>query len=134
MQNYIGDLLTRIRNGSKSKLQKINIHVYSPKICMYILKVLRDEGYIWGFEQVILKNSNKKIVTVFLKYTGSGNPAIHQIYMISKPGRRIYWTTKALWKPKGFSGILILNTPKGIMTDRDARILNVGGEIICGIY
>ena len=134
MQNYISDLLVRIKNGNRSKLQKINIHQYSPKTCVNILDILRNEGYIWGYECNISKNTNKKIITVFLKYTGAGNSVIQQIFMVSKPGRRVYWTTKALWKPKSSAGILILNTSKGFMTDRDARILNVGGEVICGIY
>ena len=133
MQNYIIDLLIRIKNGNRSKLQKINIHQYSPKSCIKILDILRNEGYIWGYECSIVKNTNKKIITVFLKYTGAGNSVIQQIFMISKPGRRVYWTTKALWKPKSSAGILILNTSKGFMTDRDARILNIGGELICGI-
>ncbi len=134
MKEYISDLLTRIRNGSKAKLHQINIHTYSPKSCIKILEILREEGYIWGFQKVVGKSTKQNNIIVYLKYTGTGIPAIQQIYMISKPGRRFYWTTKVLWKPKSSAGILILNTSKGYLTDKNARLFNIGGEVICGIY
>ncbi len=134
MKDYFGDLIIRIKNGNKVKAKTIAMHPYMPKHCYAFLNLLRDEGYILGYQQTIDKTTNKPIVNVLLKYNNMGVPAIRNIYQISKPGRRIYWSTKALWKPKSTGGLLVLMTPKGFLTDRDARLLNIGGEVFCGLY
>ncbi len=134
MKDFFGDLIIRIKNGNRVKAKTISMHPHMPKYCYAFLNVLRDEGYILGYQQSIDKTTNKLVINVLLKYNNMGVPVIRNIYQISKPGRRIYWSTKALWKPKSTGGLLILMTPQGFLTDRDARLLNIGGEVFCGIY
>lgn len=131
MRDNISDMLTRIRNGQKAKLSEIELFWPTPSICMNILKVLYKEGYIRGFKKIY---KNKKIIVkILLKYDIQGIPAINKIERISKPSRRIYTSIKSLWKVKTGLGIFILSTPKGIITDTDARFLNSGGEVLCYI-
>ncbi len=136
MRDYIGDMLTRIRNGQKAKLGEILLHPFTPKQCVKILHVLEKEGFIYGWtEWKSNENNNEKSqIKVILKYSGNGKSAIQGIYRISKPGCKVYISTKALWKPKSGIGIFIISTPIGILTDRDARHFNVGGELLCGIF
>lgn len=137
MSDYIGDMLTRIRNGQKAKLKEVLLHKYTPKKCLEILNILEKEGYIYGWTEWDISEKEKKKksqIKVKLKYSGEGASVIQGIYKISKPGCKVYVSTKALWKQKSGVGIYILSTPIGYLTDRDARQLNVGGELVCGIY
>ncbi len=140
MKDYISDMLTRIINGQKSKLGEVMLHSSTPQKCISILNILEKEGYIFGWEEWSLKNENKITkdktlrIKVLLKYNGQGNSAIRGIFRVSKPGRKVYISTKALWKPKSGAGIFILSTPFGILTDKEARYFNVGGEVLCGIF
>ncbi len=137
MKDYISDMLTRIRNGQKAKLKEIVLHENTPKKCFQILNILEKEGYILGWEEWNINVNNIKInkkIKVLLKYNGQGITAIRGIFVISKPGRRVFLSTKSLWKPKSSMGIFILSTPFGFLTDKEARFFNVGGEIICGIF
>jgi small subunit ribosomal protein S8 len=118
------------------------LHPYTPKKCMEVLQILEKEGYICGWTEWNKKDENirnkeqdkKSYVKVILKYNGHGKSAIQGIYRISKPGCNVYVSTSALWKPKSGVGVLILSTPVGVITDRDARLYNVGGELICGVF
>ena len=126
----IGDMLTRIRNGQMRSLNKITIpfSVFRSKI----LEVLKKEGYIINF--VIDKGEeNKKLLLVDLKYY-EGQPVIREIKRISKPGRRVYSRATSIPKVMNGLGLAILSTPKGVMSDTDARKNNVGGEIICRVF
>lgn len=142
MCDYIGDMLIRIKNGQNAKLSDVLLHNYTPQKCIPILNLLEKEGYINGWEEwsfksesnFLKKKSIKSQIKVILKYNGEGKTAINGIFMISKPGRRIFLSTKALWKPKSGAGILILSTPFGIITDKEARLFNIGGEVLCGVY
>ena len=134
MRDYISDMLVRIKNGQKVGLASTELHVTTPKSCVKILDILTKEGFIYGYEEVFGQTAKSKVIRVILKYNAVGVPAISNIFRISTPGRRIYVSTKALWKPKTTTGIFILSTPKGFHTDRDARFLNLGGELICGVY
>lgn len=134
MQNFLGDLLTRIRNGQQARLGAILLHPATPQSCIAVLEVLRDEGYIIGFQEWYDVRTNRRFLKVILKYSATGAPAIRGIFQVSKPSRRVYASTKALWKPKTTVGIFVLSTPKGILADRDARMFNAGGEILLGIY
>ncbi len=138
MTDYIADMLIRIKNGQKAHLNEIVLHNIVPKKCISILNILEKEGYISGWEEWSFKNIKNKAVNsqikVLLKYNGQGKMTIRGISKISKPGRRVFLSTKALWKPKSSTGIFILSTPIGILTDTEARISNVGGELICGIF
>lgn len=134
MKDFLSDMLTRIRNGQRAGLDAVYLHSHMPKMCKVVLKLLVEEGYIRGFSEY---DSNKLInnkIKVFLKYKNNGAPVIEGLFRVSTPGRRIYVSTKILWKPKTNIGLFIFSTPQGIMTDRDARLLNLGGEVLCGIY
>jgi small subunit ribosomal protein S8 len=130
MKDQISDLITRIRNGQQKKLLKIKLYTPTSNFCLQFLTLLYKEGYIRGFK--ILKNK-PLTVEVLLKYTAEGQPTIQEIIRISKPSRRFYIKTKSLWSLKSGLGIFVLSTPKGLMTDLDAKILNQGGEVICSI-
>ena len=128
MSDNIADMLTRIRNGQKSRF--INIVLPSSNLKCAILKVLKIEGYINDYTV----DSEKRQISVELKYSNAGVPAISEIHKVSKPGKRIYSSIGIL---KGYfnnMGIHIVSTPKGVMSDREARRYNVGGEIICKIF
>ncbi len=126
----IGDLLTRIRNGQKAGLPV----VMSPASRQRenVLKVLEREGYIRGFERYNVRPGIDEI-RIELKYH-EGEPVINRIQRVSKPGRRVY--SKVTDLPKVFNGlgISILSTPRGVMSDSDARQANVGGEILCQVF
>ena len=126
----IGDMLTRIRNGQMRLLNKIEIPFSNFR--SKILEVLKKEGYIINYE---ITTNDKKIKNIFvkLKYY-DGQPVIKEIKRVSKPGRRVYSSIKNLQKTYNGLGISILSTPRGVMSDNEAREANVGGEVLCTIY
>ncbi len=142
MTSYISDMLTRISNGQKANLGEVLLHTATPEKCLKILTILEKEGYIFGWEEWNFKNEKvqntskalKARIKVLLKYNGHGKMAIRGVFTVSKPGRKVFLSSKALWKPKSRTGIFILSTPIGILTDKEARYFNVGGEILCGIF
>ena len=130
MSDPLGDMLTRIRNGQRAR-QAV---VASPasKIRANVLEVLKREGYIRGFTREDIRPG----VTEFkieLKYV-DGEPVIREISRISKPGRRIYSKVTDLPRIYNGLGIAILSTPRGVMSDNEARAANVGGELICRVF
>lgn len=133
MLDLISDTLTRIKNAQNVRCKSVLLHKPLSKFCMNILNILYKEGFIRGFHLITSDKNNIVRVKVLLKYDSSGQPTIKQIKRISKPGRRFYIPIKSLWKINNGIGILILSTPKGLMTDEDARLLNVGGEVLCKI-
>ena len=126
----IGDMLTRIRNGQMRSLNKISIPFSTFR--SKILEVLKKEGYIIDFKTDKDKE-NKKFLFVDLKYY-EGKPVIREITRVSKPGRRIYTKAESIPKIQNGLGIAIVSTSKGIMTDNDARLKKIGGEIICKVF
>ena len=126
----IGDMLTRIRNGQMRSLNKIEIPFSNFR--SKILEVLKREGYIINYE---ITTNEKKIKNIFvkLKYF-DGQPVIKEIKRVSKPGRRVFSRAESLPKINNGLGIAIVSTPKGVMTDIDARKQHVGGEIICKVF
>ena len=126
----IGDMLTRIRNGQMRSLNKINVPFSNFRL--KILEVLKKEGYIINFNISDDKNKIKSIL-VDLKYY-EGQPVIKEIKRISKPGRRVYSRATSIPKVMNGLGLAILSTPKGVMSDTEARKNNVGGEIICRVF
>ncbi|HJD56418.1 MAG TPA: 30S ribosomal protein S8 [Rickettsia endosymbiont of Pyrocoelia pectoralis] len=130
MTDNVADMLTRIRNAYKSKL--INVSFPSSKIKTSILDVLQKEGYIKSYTDI--KKDNINYTEVTLKYSVRGEASICEIHRVSKPGKRVY---SAISDLKGYynnMGIYILSTPSGVMSDREAHIKNVGGEIICKVF
>jgi small subunit ribosomal protein S8 len=125
----IGDMLARIKNSQLRNHKKVEMP--SSNFKMKIADVLKNEGYINGFN--VDKNDNKQVLIIDLKYN-SGSPVISVIERVSKPGRRIFSSAQSLPKINNGLGIAIVSTPKGVMTDIDARKQKVGGEIICKVF
>lgn len=130
MTDTIADMLTRIRNGQKSKL--ITVSLPHSKMKCAILDVLKDEGYINEYKVEYEKNIGQ--IEVGLKYSRGGKPAICEIHRVSKPGKRIYSSIDRLKGYYNNMGIYILSTSKGIVSDREAHSSGVGGEVICKVF
>jgi len=118
--------LTRIRNAQR--VNKVSVEMPSSKLKVSIAQVLRDEGYIDGFE--IVGEAKKPVLKVSLKYY-AGAPVIERIERVSKPGLRIYKDKGSIPEVMNGLGIAIVSTSKGVMTDRRARSTGIGGEVIC---
>jgi small subunit ribosomal protein S8 len=130
MNDPLADMLTRIRNGQRANKKAVN----SPdsKLRQRVLDVLEREGYIRGY--VRDENANgKPEINIELKYH-EGDPVIHEIKRISKPGRRVYSSVNDLPRVRNGLGISIVSTPKGVLSDAEARAANVGGEVICTVF
>ena len=126
----IGDMFSRIRNGQMRSLNSIDIP--SSNFRKNILKILKEEGFIKDY--YIEKSENNKIsLKINLKYY-EGNPVIKEIKRVSKPGRRIYSRANSIPKIQNGLGLAIISTPKGVMSDNEARKNNIGGEIICRVF
>ena len=130
MSDTLGDMLTRIRNGQSTQKRKIDAP--ASRFRKNVLEVLKREGYIRNFSE-IEKKPGINFFEIELKYY-EGKPVISEIKRISKPGRRVYSSIKSLQKTYNGLGILILSTPRGVMSDNEARAANVGGEILCTVY
>ncbi len=126
----IGDLLARIRNGQMRGLAKISVP--ASKLRARVLDVLKFEGFIRGYAEVEMKGKAKEF-EIELKYH-EGRPVIRELTRISTPGRRVYSSVDDLRPHRGGLGISILSTPQGVMSDSDARAKNVGGEVICRVF
>ena len=126
----IGDMITRIRNAQMRLLDKVILP--SSKFRVKILDGLKQEGYISNYK-LLSDINNKNNISVDLKYN-NGLPVIKEIKRVSKPGRRIYARAESIPKIQNGLGLAIVSTSKGIMTDADARIKKVGGEIICRVF
>ena len=126
----IGDMITRIRNAQLRALN--NVKIPSSKFRAKILDVLKQEGYISNYK-VLMEEKNKAIFVVDLKYH-NGAPVIKEIKRVSKPGRRIYAKADSISKIQNGLGLAIVSTSMGIMSDNDARLKKIGGEIICRVF
>ena len=126
----VGDMFSRIRNGQMRSLESINIP--SSNFRKNILEILKIEGFIKDYF-IEKKENNKITLRINLKYF-EGNPVIKEIKRISKPGRRVYSRATSIPRVMNGLGLAILSTPKGVMTDTEARKNNLGGEIICRIF
>jgi small subunit ribosomal protein S8 len=125
----VGDMLARIRNAQERGKNKV---VVPPsRLRERVLEVLHKEGYIRGFTTV--EKDGKSELEVELKYF-DGAPVIKEVHRVSKPGRRVYASVTTLPSVYNGLGIAILSTPKGVMTDADARAQNVGGEVLCTVF
>jgi len=130
MSDPLGDMLTRIRNGQRAN--KPVVTVPASKLRSNVLEVLQREGYIRGFSWAEIRNGIAEL-TVELKYS-DGAPVIREIDRVSKPGRRVYAGIKKLQPVYNGLGISILSTPRGVMSDTEARAANVGGEVLCRVF
>ena len=128
MTDPIADMLTRIRNGQSAG--KKSVVIPSSKLKVAIAKVLKEEGYIADYKVETIKNHSE--MTVELKYY-NGMPVIEKIQRVSRPGLRIYRSKDELPKVLGGLGVAIVSTSNGVMTDRAARAIGHGGEVICTV-
>ena len=129
LSDPIGDMIARIKNATTRNYKKVEIP--SSKFKTKIADVLKNEGYIIDYK--VESNEGKNFILINLKYS-SGNPVINSIQRVSKPGRRIFSSAESLPKVSNGLGIAIISTPKGVMSDIDARKQKVGGEIICKVF
>ena len=125
----LGDMITRIRNGQQAK--KDSILSPASKLRANVLDVLKREGYIRGYTED--QNGPARELRIDLKYF-EGQPAIQYVQRVSKPGRRVYSGAKDLPKVRNGLGITIVSTPRGVLSDSEAREQNVGGEVLCQVF
>jgi small subunit ribosomal protein S8 len=126
MTDPVADLLTRIRNGQSAG--KTQVSLDSSKIKTAIVRVLKDEGYVADFR--VAAEDGKPRLTIDLKYF-EGRPVIDRLERVSRPGLRVYRGQDELPKVLGGLGTVIVSTPRGVMTDRQARAIGQGGEVLC---
>ena len=128
MSDTLADMITRIRNGQKA--QKVSVKAIYSKLNLNVCSVLKNEGYIDGFD---VKGENKKDISITLKYY-KGSPLINKIEKITKQGCRVYSSVEEIPKTIGGLGTTILSTSKGVMSDADARTQKVGGEVLISVF
>ena len=126
MTDPIADLLTRIRNAQSARKERVSLG--SSKLKQAVVKVLKDEGYVADYR--IASDAGKPTLTIDLKYY-EGRPVIDRLERISRPGLRIYRGKDELPKVLGGKGTVIVSTPRGVMTDKQARAIGQGGEVLC---
>ena len=131
MNDPIADMLTRIRNAIRARRKTVRL--YASRMKVDIAEILKKEGFIEGYE-VIPISGPKAELKINLKYGPDGELVITQLKRESKPGRKVYVGVKEIPRVRGGLGISILSTSKGILSDREARKLNVGGELICSVW
>jgi small subunit ribosomal protein S8 len=129
MSDPLGDMLTRIRNAQMRKKTKVTTP--GSRLRERVLDVLQAEGYIRGYSQ--LEEAGKAELEIELKYY-DGQPVIREIERVSRPGRRVYASVKNIPRVSNGLGVSILSTPKGVMSDAEARDQNVGGEVLCRVF
>ena len=130
MSDTLGDMLTRIRNSQTTKKKVVDAP--ASRFRKNVLEVLKREGFIRNFEEKEMR-PGINFFEIELKYY-NGKPVISEIKRVSKPGRRVYSSIKNLQKTYNGLGVSILSTPRGVMSDNEAREANVGGEVLCTIY
>ena len=129
LSDPIGDMIARVKNAQARTHKKVDLPSSNFKV--KIAGILKNEGFIKDFK--VISEENRSILSLELKYH-SGNPVINAFERVSKPGRRIFSSANSLPKINNGLGIAIISTPKGVMTDIDARKEKVGGEIICKVF
>ena len=132
MTDPVADMLTRIRNSVR--IERTHVDMPSSNIRVGIAQVLKDEGYLWDFEVLTLDGETFPTLRLHVKYGPNGEKLITRIDRVSKPGCRKYAGYKFLKPILGGMGIQILSTPKGVISDRRARIEKVGGELLAVVY
>ena len=129
MTDPLGDMLTRIRNGQQAR--KDSVLTPASKLRAHVLDVLQREGYIRGYSEEEL--AGQKGLRIELKYF-EGQPAIQHVARVSKPGRRVYSASRELPRIRNGLGITIVSTPRGVLSDAEARDQNVGGEVLAEVF
>lgn len=130
MTDPIADFLTRIRNAIHADHRRVDIPASNQKKRM--AQILYEQKFIRNY--IIIEDGKQGIIRVFLKYDKEGKPVIHELQRVSKPGRRYYVDVNNLPRVKNNMGVALISTSKGIMTDRQAKRENVGGEVLCYVW
>jgi small subunit ribosomal protein S8 len=130
MTDPIADMLTRIRNALTVSYESVDMPASKTKV--NIAKVLKAEGMVRNYK--VIKDGPQKVLRVVLKYDADGNPVITGLKRVSKPGCRVYSGSDSVPRVLNGYGINILSTSRGLLTDREARSQNVGGEILCSVW
>ena len=130
MTDPVADMLTRIRNAAKARFNSVDIP--GSKMKIDIAKILKDEGYIRNYK--FIKDGKQGILRIYLKYGAEQESVIYGLSRVSRPSRRVYVRSKEIKPVYNGLGTAILSTSKGVMTDRQARKENLGGEIICNLW
>lgn len=130
MTDPVSDMLTRIRNATTVRHDRTDIPASKTKL--EIAKILKQEGYIRTFKT--LEEGPQGLIRVYLKYAEDGEPVIHGLQRVSKPGRRVYRGADDLPKVRNGLGVAVVSTNRGVLTDEQARSLRVGGEVLCEIW
>jgi small subunit ribosomal protein S8 len=127
LSDPIADMLTRIRNALVPRHEVVNVR--ASKICEGVCRVLKEEGYIEDYKRI--EDDKQGLLRVYLKYGGQGEDVITRLERFSRPGRRVYLGVEDLPRPLNGLGIVIVSTSKGVLSDRQCRRENVGGEALC---
>jgi small subunit ribosomal protein S8 len=130
MTDPIADLLTRIRNANQKAFEKLEVP--HSKFKEQIVRILKDEGYLKDYR--ILKDQGRSVLKISMKYGEREKRVITRVERVSKPSRRIYVGCEEIPRVQGGVGVAILSTPRGVMTDRQARAAGVGGEVVCYVW
>jgi len=130
LSDPIADMLTRIRNAYRARHEVVNVR--ASKTCEGICRVLKQEGYIDDYRRV--EDNRQGLLRVYLKYGPRGEDVLLELKRVSKPGRRVYCGVGDLPRPLNGMGIAVVSTSRGVLSDRQCREGNVGGEVLCTVY
>jgi small subunit ribosomal protein S8 len=130
LSDPIADMLTRIRNAVRAKHEVVNVR--ASKICEGICQVLKSEGYITDYQRI--DDGKQGLLRVYLKYGQMGEDVVVQMKRESTPGRRLYTSVEEIPSPMDGLGIAIVSTSQGVLSDRQCREKNIGGELLCTVY
>ena len=130
MTDPVSDMLTRIRNATTVRHDRTDVP--ASKMKLEIAKILKQEGFIRTFK--LLEEGPQGLIRVYLKYAEDGEPAIHGVRRVSKPGRRVYRSVDDLPKVRNGLGVAVVSTNRGVLTDEQARGLRVGGDVLCEVW
>jgi len=131
LTDHLADMLTRIRNAHKAKFDTVEMP--TSRLKASVAKLLKQEGYIKDFK-VVTNDANKKVLRISLRYDERNRPIIEGLRRVSKPSLRIYVGKDRIPSVMSGLGLVILSTSKGVVTEREARSLNVGGEVLCYVW
>lgn len=131
MTDPVADMLTRIRNGIQSHHDRVEIP--ASKLKVEIAKILKSEGFIRNYA-LVSKESAQSVLRVDLKYSAQGEPVIHGIERVSRPGRRVYRNKQEIPRPLGGLGLAIVSTSKGVLSGAEAARTGIGGEVLCEVW
>ena len=131
MTDPIADMLTRIRNGIQARHDRVELP--ASKLKVEIARILKSEGFISNFK-LVEESKIQPVLRIYLKYSDDGEPVIHGIERISRPGRRVYRNKQEIQKVLGGLGLAIVSTSKGVLAGHDAIKSGVGGEVLCQVW